>query len=67
MAIFATVQVRSCGELLVMLVLVAIRACREFHFVLRIFSRRSMALVAGDSRMFAVEWIFRCRVLLDAE
>lgn len=66
-AIFATVQVRSCRELLVMFILVAVRACSEFHLVLRILARRDMALVAGNGRMLAFERIFRCRVLLYSE
>lgn len=66
-AIFAAVQVRSGRELLVVLIFVAIRACRKFHLVLRILARRSMALFAGDSRVFAVERIFRCRVLFYSE
>lgn len=66
-AIFATILVGSGRKLFVVLVLMAIRARREFHFVLRVFSGRSVALVARNSCMFAIERILRCGVLYYTE
>lgn len=57
-AIFAAVQVGRGGKLVVVLILVAIRARRKLHFILRILARGSVALVAGHGRMLAVERIF---------
>ena len=66
-AILATVLVRRGGKLLVMRILMAIRAGREFHFVDGVFSGRRVALVASNGRMFSFERIMRCRVLLHAK
>ena len=67
MAVFAAVQVRRGGKLLVMLILVAIRASREFHFVLSILAGWGVALVTSNGSVFSIERIFRCRVFFYAE
>lgn len=67
MALFAAVQVRSGSKLLVVLIFMAIRACRELHFILRVFPCGRVAFIASDSCMFPVEWIFRRRMLFNAE
>ena len=54
-AVFATILIRRRGELVVMRVLMAIRACREFHFINRVLAGRRMALVAGDRGVLALQ------------
>ena len=66
-AILATILVRGGGKLLVMRILVAIGAGREFHFVDGVFAGWRMAFVAGDDRMLPLERIMRRRVFLDAK
>ena len=56
-AILAAVLIRSGGELLVMRILMAIRASREFHFVDRVLPRRRVAFLASDGHMFPFERI----------
>jgi len=56
-AVLAAILVGSCGKLLVMSVLMAIRACREFHLVQSVLAGRRMAFVASDSRMFSFKRI----------
>ena len=55
--IFAAIQMRSGGKLLVMCVLVAIEARGEFHFVESILPRRDMAFVARDGRVLSLKRI----------
>ena len=64
---FATVLVRSLGELSVMRVLVAVRALPKIDFKHRVGARRNMALVAFHSGVFAHQRICRRRMLLHAE
>lgn len=66
-AILATILVGCSGELLVMGVLVAIRAGREFDFILSVLARGCMALLARDGRMFSLQRIVRGGVLFHAE
>jgi len=67
MAILTTVLIGSGGKLPVMRILMAIRACRELHFIQSIFVGRGMAFVASDGRVFALKWIARCPVLVHAK
>ena len=66
-AVLATVLVGRRRELLVMRVLVAIRARREFHFVERVLARRQVALVASHGRMFSFQCVMRRGVLFYAK
>jgi len=64
---FTTILVGGSSELIVVDVFVAIGAIREFHFILRVFPRRSVALGAFDGDVFTLQRILRRRVLLDSE
>ena len=66
-ALLATVLVRGGGKLLVMLILMAIGASREFYFVESVLACWHVAFVAIDSCMFALESIFRRGVFLNAK
>lgn len=66
-AVFAAILVGRGGKLFVVRILMAIRASRELHFVDGVFARRRMAFVTSDGRMFPLERIMRCRVLLNAK
>lgn len=65
--IVTSVLVRSGGELLVVLIFMAIRTRGKFHFILRFFPGRRMAFITRNSCMLAVERVFRCRVFLYSE
>ena len=67
MAVLATVLVGSGGKLLVMRILMAIRARREFYFVLGVLSGRCVAFIASDGYMFSFERILRGRMLFHAK
>jgi len=67
MAILAAVLVWSGGKLLVMRVLMAIRAGREFNFVQSVFAGRRVAFIASDGHMFSFERILRRRVLFHSK
>ena len=66
-AILAAILVGRGGELLVMLILMAIQAGRELHLVLGIFACRSVALVASHSRVLSFQRVFGSGVFLHAE
>ncbi len=51
---FAAIVVRSCGELLVVRIFVAIGTLREREFVICVFGRGSVATVAGDLEVFSL-------------
>ena len=53
MAILAFVEMRGCGELAVMRVLVAVRAKREFHLVDGVLAGWKVALRAFHDHVFA--------------
>ncbi len=57
-AILTTILVGSGGKLFVVFILMAIRARREFHFVLCIFSGRRVAFVAGNGCMLSISGYF---------
>ncbi len=63
-ALFAAILVGRSGELLIVRILVAIRAGREFHFVNRVFARGCVAFFASHSRMFSLQRIVGCRMFL---
>ena len=67
MAAFAAILVRRGGKLVVMRILVAIGAGREFHLIDRVFTRRQMAFPAFDGNMFAAQGVCGRVVLLHAE
>lgn len=64
MAAFATVVVRSSGELVVVPILVAVRASRELDPVKRILARRNVALEALHLSVFALQRILSGVVFL---
>lgn len=64
-ALLATVLIGSGRKLLVMLILMAIGASREFYLVEGVFAGWHVAFIAIDSCMFAVESVFRRGVFLD--
>lgn len=66
-AILAAVLEGGGGELLVMRVLVAIRARREFYFVESVLAGRRVALITGDGCVFSFQGIVRSRVLFYAK
>lgn len=66
-AILATVLIRSGGKLVVMRILVAIQACREFHLVNRVLPGRKMAFGALDFDVFSLQGILGRVVFLHTE
>jgi len=67
MTVFTSIQVGSGGKLLVVLILVAIGAGCELHFILSIFAGRCVTFVTSHCRMFSFQRIFRCCVFLHPE
>ena len=67
MTVFATVEVRSGGELLLVLVGVAIGAVSKFHRIYRFLTLWDMALRTLQQGMLAFEWVGSTGVLLSAE
>ena len=57
--IFAAIEMRSGGELLVMRILMAISARCKLHFVNSVLSGGRVAFVASDGRMFSLQRIMR--------
>ena len=64
---FATVLVRSLGELSVMRVLVTIRAVFESNFKNRVGASRDVALAAFHTGVLAHQWICRSSMCLYVE
>ena len=58
-AIFAAIDVRNGGELLVMRILMTISTRRKLHFVESILAGGRVAFVASDGRMFSLQRIMR--------
>ena len=66
-ALLATVLIGSGHKLLVMLILMAIGASREFYLVEGLLPGWRVAFIAIDSCMFAFQSVFRRGVFLDAK
>ena len=67
MAVFTAIVIRRAGKLLVVHVLMAVRAVREFHLVNRVLAGREMAFIAFHLCVLAVEGIPRGGMLLYPE
>jgi hypothetical protein len=66
-AIFAAILVRSCCELVVVRILMAIRACAELHFVNGFLAGGRVAFVTGDGCVLSFQGIMGRRMFLHAK